>query len=114
MGSDYEILDTLGISVLGMGVVFLVLILLMGIIMILTASTKALGKKKLTAPADAVPVPPAAEEPARGSCGELRLNNVSDRDAALVMAVVADELKTPLNELRFISIRELEDKENEI
>lgn len=36
-----------------------------------------------------------------------RLHKVDDKTAAMIMAVVADETKIPLNELRFISIKEL-------
>ena len=33
------------------------------------------------------------------------------RDAAMIMAIVADSLGKPLNELRFISIKEVKDDE---
>jgi hypothetical protein len=36
----------------------------------------------------------------------LFLEGVDEKTAAVVMAVVADQMKTPLSELRFISIRE--------
>lgn len=42
---------------------------------------------------------------ANGSCGDMCLNNVSEREAAMVMAIVADGMQTPLNELRFKSIK---------
>ena len=42
-----------------------------------------------------------------GAAGELKLYDTPERDAAMVMAIVADELKIPINELRFISIREV-------
>ena len=52
--------------------------------------------------------PAAAPAPlAKGSCGPVMLHDVPDRTAAMIMAIVADELKTPLNELRFISIKEV-------
>ena len=37
----------------------------------------------------------------------MKLYNTDPRDAAMIMAIVADELQKPLNELRFISIREI-------
>ena len=59
----------------------------------------------------AAPVPPTAPaKPAPGTAGELKLYNVNERDAAMVMAIVADSLGKPLNELRFISIREVTDQ----
>lgn len=45
---------------------------------------------------------------ARGSCGNIVLNKVSDRDAAMIMAIVADKMQTPLNELRFKSIKRID------
>ncbi|MBQ4073414.1 MAG: hypothetical protein IJD50_06855 [Clostridia bacterium] len=47
---------------------------------------------------------------ARGSCGNIVLNNVTDREAAMIMAIVADKMQTPLNELRFKSIKLVDDK----
>lgn len=46
---------------------------------------------------------------AQGTCGELKLINTDERDAAMIMAIVADETKTPLNELRFKSIKRVEE-----
>ena len=49
---------------------------------------------------------------APGSAGELKLYDTDPRTAAMLMAIVADELQAPLNELRFLSIREIKE-ENE-
>lgn len=49
--------------------------------------------------------PQAAYAP--GSAGELKLHNVEPRTAAMIMAIVANNMDKPLNELRFISIREV-------
>ena len=68
------------------------------------------GTKEEAAPEAApaaAPVPAPAAKPAPGTAGELKLYNVEERDAAMVMAIVADKLGKPLNELRFISIREV-------
>ncbi|HHU06431.1 MAG TPA: hypothetical protein GXZ65_08135 [Clostridiales bacterium] len=43
---------------------------------------------------------------ARGSAGSVNITTVPPKTAAMLMAIVADELKVPLNELRFISIKE--------
>ena len=45
---------------------------------------------------------------ARGSCGNIVLKNVTDREAAMIMAIVADKMQTPLNELRFKSIKKID------
>lgn len=111
---DITILETLGVVVLGMAVVFAVLVLLMCIIQVESKIVASMeGKKQAAEQAAAVPTPapvaPAATPApvAKGSCGPVMLHDVPDRTAAMVMAIVADELKTPLNELRFISIKEV-------
>ena len=107
--SDVSLITGLGYSVLGMSIVFLVLIMLIGVIALMD---KAINRSK---PEEAAPVPavnapmptPKSANPAPGTAGELKLYNVEERDAAMVMAIVADKLGKPLNELRFISIREV-------
>ena len=66
--------------------------------------------KKDAAPAPVVEVPaPVVEAPAApGSAGKLKLHNVEPKTAAMVMAIVADKLQKPINELRFVSIKEVE------
>jgi len=54
------------------------------------------------------------QELAPGRSGTLRLVNVSDRDAALLMAIVAEEMKVSLNKINFKSIVRCEGKDNEI
>ena len=52
---------------------------------------------------------PVTEVPkAPGSAGQLKLHNVEPKTAAMLMAIVADKTGKPLNELRFISIKEVE------
>ncbi len=109
---DITIVQTLGVAVLGMLVVFCVLLLLMGIITIQSKIIQSIeGKKKASEPVPATPAPAApaaAPAPAaKGSCGGVMLHDVPDRTAAMIMAIVADGLNTPLNELRFISIKEV-------
>lgn len=50
---------------------------------------------------------------AKGTCGELTLINTSERDAAMIMAIVADATNTPLNELRFKSIKNISEEGEE-
>ena len=100
------------IAVLGYAVVFLGLVMLLAVV---TVMGKVMaGRKAAAAPAAAVPAAPApapAERPkAKGTAGELKLYNVSERDAALIMAIVAHKLGRPVNELRFRSIKEVEEK----
>ena len=49
--------------------------------------------------------------PAAGSLGEIDLYDVDEHSAALIMAIVADNLKMSLNTLRFRSIRQIEEVE---
>lgn len=70
---------------------------------------KSAKRKAGKAPA-AAPAAPAAPAAAPGTAGELKLYDTDPRDAAMVMAIVADKLGKPLNELRFKSIREVKDK----
>ena len=92
------------IALLGYGVVFFGLVLLMIVIWILGKVMQA----KKAAPAPAAPAQAPAEEPkAIGSAGQVALYDVPDREAAMIMAIVADQLQKPLNELRFISIKEV-------
>ena len=69
-------------------------------------------RNKRPAPVAGVVVPaeePKPERPAApGSAGQIKLHTVEPKTAAMLMAIVADKLGTPLNELRFISIREVE------
>ena len=110
------ILDAAIVAVLGYAVVFFGLILLMGVIIIMgkafmakdaKAAAKAAAAKEVLA---SVPVaaPAAVESPAApGTAGQLKLHDVEPRTAAMIMAIVADKMGKPLNELRFISIKEV-------
>ena len=60
------------------------------------------------AAAPAAPAPKAQE--AKGTGGTVLLHDVPEREAAMVMAVVAHRLGKPLNQLRFKSIREVKEK----
>ena len=92
--------DALIYSLLGMLVVFFALFLLMLIIKLMTAA----GNKEKT------PTAAPAPAPAPGSAGELKLYDTEPRTAAMLMAIVADKLGRPLNELHFISIKEIKEK----
>ena len=127
-------------SLVGILTVFFALILLMCIIKIMTAvgdraeqnaaakaeakTGKAAGKAgtadsaaagsgaaSQSGTASAVGAAPAGPL-APGSAGEVKLYDTPPAVAAMLMAIVADELKTPLNELRFISIREIREEES--
>ena len=98
------------IVVLGMAVVFFGLILLMYVTKIAGA---IINRKKSAEPAAApaaVPAAPAVKTaPAPRTAGKIALHDVPDKTAAMLMAIVASKTGKPLNQLRFISIREIKD-----
>ena len=47
------------------------------------------------------------------SAGHIKRFDVPDKEAAMIMAIVADQMGRPLNELRFLSIREVNEEANE-
>lgn len=97
-------------ALLGYAVVFIGIIMLMILVMFVgDLMFKSAKRKAANAPAPA-PAAPAAPAAAPGTAGELKLYDTDPRDAAMVMAIVADKLGKPLNELRFKSIREVKDK----
>ena len=99
-------------ALLGYAVVFIGIIMLMILVMFVgDLMFKSAKRKAAKAPA-AAPAAPAAPAAAPGTAGELKLYDTDPRDAAMVMAIVADKLGKPLNELRFKSIREVKDKGN--
>ena len=104
------ILDAGVIALLGYAVVFFGLILLMGVVIAMGKLFQAKeAKAAAAAPAPAAaPAAPAAEAPkAPGSAGQLKLHDVEPKTAAMIMAIVADKMGKPMNELRFISIKEV-------
>ena len=113
-GYKVSIGDAAITAVLGYAVVFFGLFLLMLVVMTMGKIMQGAAAKK-AAPAPAAPAAPAAApvaaepvgEPAPGSAGKLKLYDTPDRDAAMIMAIVANKMGKPLNELRFISIKEV-------
>lgn len=112
------ILDAAIVALLGYAVVFFGLILLMIVIIIMgkvfISKDKKAAEKAAAAKAAVSSVPtaapaaaPAAPAVAPGSAGQLKLHDVEPKTAAMLMAIVADKMGKPLNELRFISIKEV-------
>ena len=119
------IVDAAVVAVLGYAVVFFGLILLMGVIIIMgkafmakdkkAAEKAALARLELSNPAPIAPSAPVAapapvagaNDPAPGTAGKLKLYDTPPKTAAMIMAIVANKMGKPLNELRFISIKEV-------
>ena len=102
-------------SVTGLMVVFFALILLMAIIKIMTAVGDSVEKKAALATAAAAPAaapapsaePAKVEKPGPKYTRELKLWDTDPRDAAMIMAIVAETTQIPLKELQFLSIKEI-------
>ena len=91
-------------ALLGYAIVFLGLFLLMAVVMLFGKVFSI--KKPANTPVVAEPAP-IAPPAAPGSAGSLKLYNVDLKTAAMLMAIVADKMGKPINELRFLSIREV-------
>lgn len=113
LASDISIGEAGVYALLGYAVVFFGIVLLM---IVITAFGKYFASKDAnlvaaaaSAAQAAAPVAPAAapKAVAPGSAGELALHDVEPKTAAMLMAIVADKMGKPLNELRFISIKEV-------
>ncbi|MBR0141389.1 MAG: OadG family protein [Ruminococcus sp.] len=108
-----------GTAVFGYAVVFFGLVLLMCVLYGTGAyfrgkdekaaaeAKKALEETKKQVEANPLPVTAAPPKTAPGSAGHVKLYNVPDKEAAMIMAIVADKMQKPLNELHFISIKEV-------
>ena len=109
------------VAVLGYAVVFFGLILLMLVVMAMGKAFMAKDAKAKAAPAPkaaAAAAPVAATvsavadpttDAAPGTAGNLKLYDTPPKTAAMIMAIVANQMGKPLNELRFISIKEVKE-----
>ena len=119
--TNIGIVDAAVVALLGYGVVFFGLILLMCVIIAMgkffiakdkkaaekaSAAKSAVAAAPVVTPVAAAPAP-VAEIPAPGTAGQLKLYDTNPKTAAMIMAIVADKMGKPLNELRFISIKEV-------
>ena len=105
--------DNLLDAILGYAVVFIGLFLLMAVVIAVGKVMVAKAKKEAAPAAEAksaeaaVPAAAAPKKLAPGSAGDVKLYDTDPRDAAMIMAIVANKLDKPLNELRFRSIKEV-------
>ena len=110
----FSIPEALIYALVGFLIVIGVLLFLMGAIKLLSLTVAKITTKK-AAPAalpegNTTELPaPAEEAVAPGRSGEVKLFDVPDKEAAMIMAIVADRLQAPLSTLNFISIKEVKD-----
>ncbi len=103
-----SVLDALMIALSGIVIVFLMLALLWGVIAVISRVMGVLEKHtahpasvSAAAPASAAPAPAAAPAPVP----QVKLEGVSEVEAACVMAIVSHETGIPLDQLVFKSIK---------
>ena len=103
-----SVLDALMIALSGIVIVFLMLALLWGVIAVISRVMGVLEKHtahpasvSAAAPAAAAPAPAAAPTPVP----QVKLEGVSEVEAACVMAIVSHETGIPLDQLVFKSIK---------
>ena len=81
---------------------------LLVLVVVIAVIRRATKKDAAPAIVEEAPAAPVEAPAAPGSAGKLKLHSVEPKTAAMVMAIVADKLQKPINELRFISIKEVE------
>ena len=111
---DIGIVDAGIVALLGYAVVFVGLIALMIVVVIIGKFFVAAANKQkkveipaVAAPEEEIPESQISMPKAPGSAGALKLHDVEPKTAAMLMAIVADKMGKPLNELRFVSIKEV-------
>ena len=89
--------------------VALAIVLGLAVIVAIMAIRKKIAINKKVNAVEIEPIAETAPKPvAPGSAGEVKLHGVEPKIAAMLMAIVANKMDKPLNELRFISIKEVE------
>ena len=100
-------------AVIGILLVFVVLLILMGFIYLIGIASKGVDKleknEKYQKFKAVFKIKKKEEKPevAKGTCGKIILEKTSEREAAMIMAIVANQLEVPLNTLKFKSIKQI-------
>jgi len=89
-------------------IITIALVAVLALVVIIAVIRKAVSNKRVSVTVVEEVAAKAAPAPtAPGSAGNLKLHDVELKTAAMLMAIVADKMQKPLNELRFISIKEV-------
>ena len=86
--------------------VALAMVLILAAVVAIMALKKRMSGKQVKV--TVAPIPETESPTAPGTAGEIKLHGVEPKTAAMLMAIVANKMGKPLNELRFISIKEVE------
>jgi len=105
-----SVLESLPVALFVFAMVFALLAVLYILIVLFSIGIRAIEKRQKAARESLlVPEPAGTAEPAEPeeifSSGQLKLQNVDERTAAMIMAIVSDESGIPLSELCFKSIK---------
>ncbi|MBO5410011.1 MAG: OadG family protein [Clostridia bacterium] len=109
---DFDIFDALVVSLIGVSVVMSILAIIAVFIILISKVIRVVEAKASKAPAAKnEPAAPAAVPAPEGvNNGEVELIGTDEKTAAVIMAIVSEKCKIPLNRLSFKSIRLLEDE----
>lgn len=103
-----SVIESVVVAMFTLSLVFVVLAILYAIVMILSAVLgNKLGKKAVAEKTVALTETDKEDWDANtgyATSGELKLKNVDEKTAAIIMAIVSDESQIPLSELCFKSI----------
>lgn len=93
-------------SAVGLAVVFFTLFLLMIMVKVMTKVIPAENKANKAVIEPEISRPIVSAVPSDSS--NVKLYNTDPRTAAMIMAIVADQIDIPVEQLKFISIKEVE------
>lgn len=116
-GTKVTIGEAFGLAGVSIAIIMAILSLIMGLIYLMAFILKQVdkfeAKQKAKKGVVATEATETSKEFASGSAGDVKLFDVPDRDAAMIMAIVADKSGKPINEIRFISIKDVTNKKEE-
>ena len=90
--------------------VALAMVLAFAVVVAILAIRKSMRSRSMQRTASVTHVSPDVPQmlPAPGTAGQVKLHNVDPKTAAMLMAITAYKIGKPLNELRFLSIKEVQ------
>ena len=104
------VMALLGYAVVFFGIILLMIVVMaMGKVFIAKSAKNTEKAAPAAAPVAAAPAAPVEAPVAPGTAGQLKTYDVPPKTCAMLMAIVADKMGKPLNELRFISIKEVKE-----
>jgi len=107
-----SVIESIIVAMFCLSLVFVVLAVLCAMVKILSVVLGIKPARKAVAEESEIPEGHGKEDwdmdTGHASSGELKLKNVDEKTAAMIMAIVSDESQIPLSELYFKSIAAIE------